>query len=319
MLLYPGSLYTGEFIVADIGIPSELIEQYASFRYLERIDAYDLFPPRSIEAHKKSVGQVLVIAGSRGMPGAAALVGQAAYKMGAGLVAFAPPQSILPVLSGALIEAIAWPQAETGAGTLSLDAYESLIELAVKYDVIAIGPGLALERETVELIQKLVTDIEKPMVIDASALTAIAENTEVLKRRRGKTVITPHPGEMSRLLHVATEDILDDPLGFTIRARDEFDVVAVLKGARTIISGPGESTINMTGNPGLATAGTGDVLTGFIASLMAQGLDGYNASSVAVYLHGLAADIATEDISEYCLMASDVIHYLPEAIVWILG
>ncbi|MBE0448780.1 MAG: NAD(P)H-hydrate dehydratase [Actinobacteria bacterium] len=319
MLLYPGSQYTGEFIVADIGIPDKLIEEYASSRYLERVDAYELLPARKIDVHKKSVGQILVIAGSRGMPGAAVLTGRAAYKMGAGLVMFAPPQNIMPVLNGALVEAIVRPQAETKAGTLSLDAYKSLIELASEYDVVAIGPGLTTNNQTVELVRKLIIAIEKPLVIDADGLNAIVGETEVLRKRRGKTVITPHPGEMARLFSVATGDILDDPLGFAIRAREEFGVTTVLKGPRTIISGPGESTINMTGNPGLATAGTGDVLTGFIAALVAQGLDVYNASSVAVYLHGLSADIAAEDISEYCLVASDVIDFLPEAITWVLG
>jgi len=319
MLLYPGSLYTGEFIVADIGIPDELVENYGSLRYLERIDAYDLFPARKIEVHKKSVGQVLVIAGSRGMSGAAVLTGRAAYKMGAGLVVFASPQGIMPVLNGALVEAIVRPQAETEDGTLSLDAFESLVELASGYDVIAIGPGLTTNSQTVELVRRLIATIEKPLVIDADGLNAIVGQTEILKSRRAETVITPHPGEMARLFNVTTGDVLGDWLGFAARARDEFGVTTVLKGPRTIISGPGETTINITGNPGLATGGTGDVLTGFIAALTAQGLDGYNASSVAVYLHGLAADIAVEDMSEYCLMASDVIDYLPEAIAWILG
>lgn len=319
MFLQPGAQYVGEIIVADIGIPESLVNEYSSFRQLDREDVYELFPAREISAHKKSVGQVLVIAGSQGMPGAAALIGRAAYKMGAGLVAFAPPQSITPILNGALIEAIAWPQAESATGVLSISAYESLLAVSNNYDVVAIGPGLALADESIELIHKLVSNIEKPMVVDASALTAIAKNTNVLKNRRAETVITPHPGEMARLFGVSTAQILDDTVGFAKRASDEFGAVTVLKGSRTIISKSTESTINTTGNPGLATAGTGDVLTGFIAALIGQGLDGYNAASVAVYLHGLAADIAAEDISEYCLMASDVIDYLPEAIGWVLG
>ncbi|MEW5706371.1 MAG: NAD(P)H-hydrate dehydratase [Actinomycetota bacterium] len=318
MLLLPGSEYTGEVYVADIGIPDSLIREFSSFRQLQREDVYELFPARRIEAHKKSVGQVLVIAGSRGMPGAAVLVARGAYKIGAGLVAFAPPQSIAPILNGALVEAIAWPQVETNAGTLAMSAYENLLELSSRYDVTAIGPGLGLEDETVELVRRLVENIEKPLVVDASALIAVAGKTDVLTKRKAETVITPHPGEMARLFNVSTNVILDDPIGFAKRAAEELGVIAVLKGPRTIISKATESTINTTGNPGLATAGTGDVLTGFVASLMAQGLSAYDAASVAVYMHGLSADIAVEDITEYCLMASDVIDYLPEAISWIM-
>ncbi len=319
MLLHPGIERTGEYIVADIGIPQNLIDEQSGFRVLDRVDVFDLFPAREVDAYKNTVGRVLVIAGSRDMAGAAVLVARGAYKIGAGLVVFAPPAGIAPVLHSALIEAIVRPQAETEAGTLCVDAYDSLIELSAQYDIIAIGPGLTANSQTAEVVRKLIVDIEKPMVIDADALNAVADHVEMLSVRRAETVITPHPGEMARLFKVSTQDILDDPIGFSKRASQEFGVVAVLKGAVTITSGYDESTLNTTGNPGLATAGTGDVLTGFIAGLMGQGLHAYDAASVAVYLHGLSADIAVEDISEYCLMASDVIDYLPEAILYILG
>ncbi len=318
MLLHPGSEHAGEWLVADIGIPESLINEYSTFRHLDRTDIYELFPARDISAHKKSVGRVLVIAGSRGMSGAAVLTAHGAYRMGAGIVVFAPPAGITPILNTSLTEAIVRPQAETDAGTLSLTAYDSLLRLSSEYDVVAIGPGLTRHPETEELVRKLVGSIEKPMVIDADALNAIAGHTDVFAKRKAAAVITPHPGEMARLFSVTTKDILDDPVGFAERAADEFGVVTVLKGSRTIISKASESTINTTGNPGLATAGTGDVLTGFIAALIGQKLTVYNAASVAVYLHGLAADIAVEDMSEYCLMASDVINYLSEAIAWIL-
>jgi len=319
MLLYPGHQLVGEVVVADIGIPHELVEENSDTRQLERIDICELFPARAVEAHKKAVGQVLVIAGSKGMSGAAVLTAHAAYKMGAGLVVFAPPEGITSILNGALTEAIVRPQVETGAGTLSLGAYESLLELSSDYDVVAIGPGLTANQETAELVRKLVSEIEKPVVVDADGLNVLVGKTDVLKSRRFETVITPHPGEMARLFNVSTKDVLVDLLGFAKKACEEFGVVSVLKTGRTIICKQGETTINTTGNPGLATAGTGDVLTGYIAALMAQGLDAYNASSVAVYMHGLSADIAVEDLSEYCLMATDVIDYLPEAIKWILG
>lgn len=319
MLLYPGAGHAGEIVVADIGIPHELVEENSDIRQLERIDIYELFPPRGVEAHKKSVGQVMVVAGSKGMSGAAVLTAHGAYKMGAGLVIFAPPQGITSILNTALTEAIVRPQVETDAGTLSLDAYESLLDLSFDYDVVAIGPGLTTNQETAELVRKLISEIERPVVIDADGLNALVGKTDILKSRQFETVITPHPGEMARLFNVSTKDVLGDLLGFAKRASEEFGVISVLKTGRTIACRQGEATINTTGNPGLATAGTGDVLTGYIAALMAQGLDAYNASAVAVYLHGLSADIAVEDLSEYCLMATDVIDYLPEAIKWILG
>jgi len=319
MLLHPGIERTGEYLVADIGIPQSLVDEYSGFRALDRLDVFDLFPARSVDAYKNTVGRILVIAGSRDMAGAAVLVARGAYKIGAGLVVFAPPAGIAPVLHSALIEAIVRPQAETEAGTLCMDAYDSLIELAAQYDVIALGPGLTANPQTVELVRKLIVDIEKPMVIDADGLNAVADHVEILSVRKAETVITPHPGEMARLFKVSTQEVLDDPIGFSKRAAIEFGVIAVLKGAVTIISINDESTLNTTGNPGLATAGTGDVLTGFIAGFMGQGLNAYDAASVGVYLHGLSADIAVEDISEYCLMASDVIDYLPEAILYILG
>jgi NAD(P)H-hydrate epimerase len=314
MLLYSGFVNTGEYIVADIGIPGELVEEIGTYRELDKLEVRNLFPVRDINAHKKSVGQVLVIAGSRGMPGAAALVARAAYRMGAGLVAFAPPAGITAVLNEAVVEAIAWPQHETAHGTLALAADEHLLAIASQYDVVAIGPGLGSEPETEELIRMLVADIDKPMVIDASALTAIAANPNVLRNRRSETIITPHPGEMARLFGVSPQEVLGDWLGFAHRAHDEFGAVVVLKGARTVICGQVEITINTTGNPGLATAGTGDVLTGAIAALLAQGLDAYSAASIGAFLHGLSADIAVEDSNIYSLTASDVIEYLPEAI-----
>lgn len=319
MLLHPGIERSGEYIIADIGIPQSLVDEHSGFRALDRLDVFDLLPARKVDAYKNTVGRILVIAGSRDMTGAAVLVARGAYKIGAGLVVFGPPAGITPVLHGAVVEAIVRPQAETEAGALSVDAYEPLIELSAHYDVIAIGPGLTTNEQTAELVRKLVAKIEKPMVIDADGLNAVAGNVQILKDRKAETVITPHPGEMARLMKASTQDVLDDPIGFSRRAAEEFGVVAVLKGAVTITSSRDESTINTTGNPGLATAGTGDVLTGFIAGLIGQGLSAYDAASVGVYLHGLSADIAVEDMSEYCLMASDVVDYLPEAILYILG
>jgi hydroxyethylthiazole kinase-like uncharacterized protein yjeF len=314
MMLYPGAEYVGEMVVSDIGIPAEIIDINSGIRVLERNEIVTHMPIRNYEVHKKSVGQVLVIAGSRGMSGAAALAACGAYRAGAGLVAFAAPDSITSILNSIITEAIVYPQAETKMGTLSPVAYEAILELSSRFDSVLLGPGLSTNNETVKLVRRLITDIDCPMVIDADGLNAIAGNTDILSERLAQTVITPHPGEMARLFNVTTRDIIDDWLGFARRAMNDFDAVAVLKGARTVISGIDETTINTTGNPGLATAGTGDVLAGMIAAFIAQRVNRYDAASLAVYLHGLAADIAVVDLNEYSLMASDVVDYIPDAI-----
>lgn len=318
MLLYPGQDYVGEYVIADIGIPESLVEEYASFHVADIEDVRAQLPARGHEAHKKSVGQVLVVAGSRGMAGAAVLSAKGAYRAGAGLVGFAPPQSIAPILNAALIEAIVYAQPETASGALASAAFESITELSSRYDAVALGPGLSIEAETTSLVKQLVEETERPLVVDASALTCLVGSTDILRKRKAPTIITPHVGEMARLFNVSPEDVLCDRLGFAKRAQEEFSVVVVLKGARTIICGPGETTINLTGNPGLATAGTGDVLTGVVAAFLAQGMSAYDAAWAGVYLHGLSADIAVGDINEYSLMASDVIDYLPEAINHVL-
>jgi NAD(P)H-hydrate epimerase len=319
MLLQPGAEYVGEIIVADIGIPVEIIEANSEIRVLERADIITHMPVRTHEIHKKSAGQILVIAGSRGMSGAAVLAARAAYRMGAGLVAIAAPDSISPVLNSSVIEAIVYPQAETGVGTLSSIGYEAILELSSNYDVVLIGPGLSTNSETVRLIRRLIADIDNPTVIDADALNALAGNTDILTERLAQTVITPHPGEMARLFGVTPKDVLNDWLGFARRAMNDFDAVTVLKSSRTVISGIDETTINTTGNPGLATAGTGDVLAGMVAALIAQRVNRYDAASIAAYLHGLAGDLAAADLTEYGLIASDVVDYIPDAIKYALG
>lgn len=319
MMLHPGADYVGEIVLSDIGIPAEIIEINSGIRALDRHDIITHMPVRNYEVHKKSVGQVLIIAGSHGMPGAAALAAGGAYRAGAGLVAFASPESITSVLNSAVTEAIVYPQAETEKGTLSPVAYEAILELSSEFDAVLLGPGLSTNIETVRLVRRLITDIDCPMVIDADGLNAIAGNTEILADRLAQTVITPHPGEMARLFGVTTKEVINDWLGFARRAMNDFDAVTVLKGSRTVISGIDETTINTTGNPGLATAGTGDVLTGMIAAFMAQRINRYDAASIAVYLHGLAADIAVVDLNEYSLTASDVIEYVPDAIKLSLG
>jgi NAD(P)H-hydrate epimerase len=253
------------------------------------------------------------------MSGAAVLAARAAYRMGAGLVAMAAPDSIAPILNGVVTEAIVYPQAETGVGTLSSVSYEAILELSSNYDAVLIGPGLSTNAETVKLVRRLIADIDNPTVIDADALNALAGYTDILTERLAQTVITPHPGEMARLFGVTTKDVLSDWLGFARRAMNDFDAVTVLKSSRTVISGIDETTINTTGNSGLATAGTGDVLAGMIASLIAQRVNRYDAASLAVYLHGLAGDIAAIYLTEYGLMASDVIEYIPDAIKYALG
>jgi ADP-dependent NAD(P)H-hydrate dehydratase / NAD(P)H-hydrate epimerase len=319
MVLHPGTEYIGELIVADIGIPAEIIDVNSEIRVLESDEIMPHIPVRTFEVHKKSVGQVLIVAGSRGMSGAAILAARGAFRAGAGMVAFAAPDSIVSTLNAGITEAIVYSQAETETGTLSPIAYEAILELALNFDVILLGPGLSTNPETIKLARRLIADIDNPMVIDADGLNALAGHTDLLTERLSQTVITPHPGEMARLYGVTTRDVVNDWIGYARRAMNDFDAVTVLKGSRTIISGIDETTINTTGNPGLATAGTGDVLAGMIAAFMAQRVNRYEAASVAAYLHGMAADIAVTEMNENSLMASDVVDYISDAIKYVIG
>jgi len=309
-----GPEYAGRLEVVDIGIPSIEIGRGISTFLLGRTDIAPLFPPRSRDAHKGTYGHVLVVAGSVGKTGAAALAARAAMRAGAGLVTVATPASVQPVVASLILEAMSLPMPETGALTLALAAGPQIVEQAAQRDAVSIGPGLGLHEDTLALVRDLTRALDRPTVLDADALNALAGHLEVLRAARGPRVLTPHPGEMARMLGLKTDDVQRDRIGVARQFAAAHGVHLVLKGATSVVASPdGRVLLNPTGNPGMASGGTGDVLTGILGAFLARGLAPGDALAAAVWLHGLAGDIAAEYTGQEALVASDVIEALPEA------
>ena len=272
-------------------------------------------PPRNRGAHKGDFGRILVVAGSRGMVGAAALAGDAALRAGAGLVTIATPSGVYPILAAKVTCCTTHPLPETEAGTIGRAALPTLLSLSGAFDIVALGPGLGRHPETDRVVRALVSRVSGPMVIDADGLNALSGRVGTLSRSSGPRILTPHPGEMVRLLGDAEgRDRLRTAREDTcLRFAREHRVVLVLKGHRTFVTDGERFYVNRTGNPGMATGGTGDVLTGVIAGLLGQGLEPFEAAVLGVWVHGRAGDIAARAKGEVSLIASDVLDALPVA------
>ncbi len=310
----PGAELAGDVEVVPIGIPeAEALRDITTF-VLERQDIASHFPPRPRDAHKGAYGHVLIVAGSLGKTGAAALAAQAALRSGAGLVTVATPVSQQPVVASLALEAMTEALPETPARTLALKAREVVGELALKRDAVALGPGIGLDEETQTVARALVQDVAKPMAVDADALSALAGHLDILRGAPAARCLTPHPGEMARMLGIAVGDVQRDRIAAVRDFATRYRVHVVLKGAWSGIGDPdGRVFVNPTGNPGMASGGTGDVLTGMLGAFLARGLAPAAALQSAVYLHGLAGDIAADGVGEESLIARDVIAALPEA------
>jgi len=269
---------------------------------------------RKSDTHKGDYGHILIIGGSIGLSGAVCLSAKSALRVGAGLVTVAVPKSLNNVFEVKLTEVMSLPLPDEG-GALSQEAFSKIKSFLKKIDLIVIGPGIGLKASTKRLIVRIITEIDKPMVVDADALAAIASNLEVLLKRKTKTlVLTPHLGEFSRLVKLDIGKIKKSRKELVKKFALRYNLTLVLKGNRTLISDGKRIFENSTGNPGMATAGTGDVLSGIIAGLLAQGVDQFQAAKLGVYLHGLAGDYAANDKTQNCLIASDIIEYLPSAV-----
>ena len=270
---------------------------------------------RPKNSHKGDFGHVFILAGSKGLTGAAALCSNAALRSGAGLVTLGIPVSLNSIMSRKLTEVMTLSLAETKDKTLSLKAEQMILKKANSSDVAVIGPGLSQNTETRKLIRKLVVKIKKPMILDADALNAISKKTEILKKIKTKYIVTPHPGEMARLTNKSLNYIKNNRLVVAKKFSHDYNAVVVLKGAGTIVAEPGgKYYVNTTGNPGMATAGSGDVLAGIIAGFLGQGLGEFDAARTGVYAHGLAGDLAAEDKGETGLIAGDILEKIPYAI-----
>lgn len=269
--------------------------------------------PRKVDSHKGDYGHVFVLAGSTGFTGAAYLCSQAAILSGSGLVTLGIPESLNPIMEVKLTEVMTKPLPETGAGTLSKNAFSQIVQFAEKADAVALGPGLSTNPETQNLIRKLITAIEKPLVIDADGLNALSGRLKLFKGRT-HTVITPHPGEMARLLTTTPGEIQKSRKKTAQKVAVEYNLTVVLKGYQTVVACPsGKVYVNNTGNPGMASGGTGDVLTGIIVSFLGQGIPAFEAAKLAVYIHGFAGDLAAKEKGEIGLIAVDILNYLPAA------
>jgi ADP-dependent NAD(P)H-hydrate dehydratase / NAD(P)H-hydrate epimerase len=324
-MLPPGCDYIGDLIVSPISIPErEEVFSQVQFALPENEDVLDALPPRPRDAHKGDFGNLLVIAGSRGMSGAARLVSLAALRSGVGLVKVAVPESVRAEVAAHRAEIMTIGLPETEAGTISAAALETFKPYLAWADVVAVGPGLGQHADTAKFLQALFHDRELPFVIDADALNLIAAYN-LLGDLPKDCILTPHPGEFDRLCNAtvgaqpAVPGVRPESVFFTraVAAQTfarEHKLCVVLKGAPTICyDAQGFGIVNPTGNPGLATAGSGDVLTGVIAALRAQGLHAHVAGWAGAFLHGRAADLAVEEIGMASLVAGDVIEYLPEA------
>lgn len=316
LLLYPGRQYVGELAVKPIGYPRALLDQYASRMTL--VDprwVREHLPKREPYSHKGDYGKVLVVAGSRGYTGAAALCAEAALRAGAGLVYVAVPESLLPAMEEKLTEVIKLGLPEVD-GAVASSALPKILEMLEDKDVLVVGPGLGRHPQTVKLIRHLIIQASKPLVVDADGLNALGGEAEkLLSQRTAPTVLTPHPGELSRLIAKGIAEIEADRVGIARETARQLNSVLVLKGVPTVTATPdGEVFINSTGNSGLASGGSGDVLTGCLGGLLAQGLNSTTASVCAVYLHGRAADLLKPELGERGMIAGDVLRALPKAL-----
>ena len=321
LVLPPAEAYAGDVVIADIGIPYEVIESVEG-RYVELLTPEQLrtlIEPRAADSHKGDFGRVTIVAGSRGKTGAAHLAGMGALRSGAGLVTVAVPASCLPIVASMAPELMTEPLAEDAAGTLDAAAIDHVLELA--QDVIVCGPGIGRGAGAAAFVRALLDRATVPLILDADAITVLADDPgRLVGKEERDVIITPHPGEMARLIGSSIEDVQANRLETASDFATTHRVYVVLKGHRTVVATPeGRLFINPTGNPGMATAGTGDVLAGMIAAWLAQLLDAEAACRLAVFLHGAAGDMAEAAEGQVAMTATDLLSQLGDALTGLSG
>ncbi len=317
-LLHPSAGVMKEIRLIDIGIPAKACEsQNIQVHQSEEKDIKSYFQKRNPNSHKGDYGHVLVLAGSRGKSGAAGLTALAVLRAGAGLCTLALPDSSQKAVHP--MEVMTVPLPETTSGTLSLKAKESILNLLEGKSAVAVGPGISTDPETVALIGEILPQIQCPLVLDADALNALSLHKDWLEKLKPETVLTPHPKEMSRLTGMPTEEIQKNRITTASKFSSNHSLTLILKGSPSLIAlADGSLVINPTGNAGMATGGSGDVLTGIIAGLMAQGFSTAQASIAGAYIHGEAGDYFAESESQTTLIAGDLLRCLPETLKRIL-
>jgi NAD(P)H-hydrate epimerase len=311
-MLFPGYELGGRLYVSHISFPPSITG--ADSLKVEIARPLGL-PPRREDAHKGEFGKALFIAGAAGYYGAPYFAALSFLKAGGGYSRLAAPRSIAPFIANKGSEIVFLPQEETSVGSIALENKRALLELSQRMDVVVLGPGLSLEPETQQLARELAGEIEKPLLIDGDGITALCQDLQILKGRKTGTVLTPHLGEMSRLTGLDVREIDDDKMRVLQRTTGELGATIVLKGAHSLVGYPDERVfINMSGNSGMATAGSGDVLTGTIAAMFGLGLPLGEAVRQGVFVHGLAGDLAADDKGQDGITAQDILDYLPLAV-----
>ncbi len=313
-LCHPGAALVGTLAGVDISIPRALYET-VPHRIITAELAAGLMPCREEDSHKGDVGHGLVLAGSPGKTGAAVMAAESALRAGAGLITLAAPAGLSPILETKTLEVMTEPLPETADGTLGQASLGRAREVLAGKTAAALGPGLGRNAEVTEFVRSMIKECALPLVIDADGLFAVAEDPAMLAAKAGPVVLTPHPGEMARLMGVKTSEVQADRPAAAIGFAGKHGVIVVLKGAHTVVAAPdGRAFFNLTGNPGLASGGTGDVLTGMVLGLICQGIAPLDAAALAVFLHGMAGDLAAEEISEEAMIARDVMERIGTAI-----
>jgi NAD(P)H-hydrate epimerase len=312
-MLYPGAEYTGKLHTIDIGIPPHIVRQVNPRQELiTDVTIQQIYHPRMNTAHKGNAGHLLIVAGSPGKAGAAALAGRGSLRCGAGLVTLAAPANVVPILQTLNMEAMAAPLPETEDGFLSEAAFEFLMKTAADKKCIALGPGIGTHPETVALVHRIMLNARIPLVIDADGLNGLSLDTTGLKQANAPIILTPHPGEMARLAGCSVADVQADRIGVARHFSVTHRIYLILKGARTLVALPnGKVYVNPTANPGMASGGMGDVLTGIIGALVAQGYGPEDSCRLGVYLHGQAADNLKQSQGPQGFLASDVADEIP--------
>ena len=311
-LLYPGFDLCGKLYVTHISFSPSLYN--TDDIKVETNDPLPI-PERGEDTHKGSYGKALFIAGSSNYLGAPYFAALSFLKAGGGLSYLASPESITNFLANKGSEIVFAPQRETQKGSLSLKARDDLLEFSERADLVVIGPGLSLNEETQELVRELTPEIKKPLIIDGDGITAISKDIGLIKKRKEVTILTPHLGEMSRITNLGIGEIQTNKVPLLFKTCRELNAIIILKGAHTLIGFPDERVfINMSGNPGMATAGSGDVLVGTIAAMFGLGFSTEESTRMGVFMHGLAGDLAMRDIGEEGIIAGDIMNYLPEAV-----
>jgi NAD(P)H-hydrate epimerase len=311
-MLYPGFEHCGKLFVTHISFPPSL---YTRDSLKAEISHPVELPARNEKGHKGTFGDVLFIAGASGYLGAPYFSALSFLKAGGGYSRLASPLSISPFIAGKGSEIVFLPQEETSSGSIALQNRQNLLEISEQVDMVVMGPGLSLDEETQELVRQLAREIKKPLLIDGDGITAISEDIELIKERQNPTILTPHPGEMARIARISINEVLENRISLVQKEARSLNAYIVLKGAHSLIGYPDEMVfLNMSGNSGMATAGSGDVLTGAIAAMYGLGLRLEDAVRAGVFIHGFSGDLAAEEKGEDGITAQDILDYLPFAL-----